>query len=292
MKNNYFYKKTIIITGASQGIGNAVANFFYSKGSNLILCARNKKRLISSAKKFKTSYDNKIYFEKLDISDDKQINLFYKKTFRKHKKIHVLINNAAILGPKGYSEKLEWKKWKKTIDTNLLGSIYMICKIIPHFKLNNNGKIIQFSGGGSTSPNPYFSPYAVSKTGIVRFIENLSIELKKFNITANLIAPGPVKTNMLREILKAGPNKVGKEYYKKTKKIYRNGGTDLNKIFELVEFLAHKKSDKINGKLISAIWDNWKLFNKKKILKKLKNSDFGTLRRITGKAINIGELDK
>ena len=72
---------------------------------------------------------------------------------------------------------------------------------------------------------------------------------------------------MLREILKAGPNKVGKEYYKKTKKIYRNGGTDLNKIFELVEFLAHKKSDKINGKLISAIWDNWKLFKKKNFKK-------------------------
>ena len=68
--------------------------------------------------------------------------------------------------------------------------------------------------------------------------------------------------------------------------------TNLNKIFELVEFLAHKKSDKINGKLISAVWDNWKLFNKKKILKKLKNSDFGTLRRITGKGVNLKELDR
>ena len=92
-------------------------------------------------------------------------------------------------------------------------------KIIPHFKLNNNGKIIQFSGGGSTSPNPYFSPYAVSKTGIVRFIENLSIELKKFNITANLIAPGQVKTNMLREILKLVQIKLVKNIIKKQKNL-------------------------------------------------------------------------
>ena len=65
---------------------------------------------------------------------------------------------------------------------------------------------------------------------------------------------------------------------------------NLNKIFELVEFLAHKKSNKINGKLISAIWDNWKVFDKK--INIFKNSEFGTLRRISGKDRKLNIFDK
>ena len=208
MKNNYFLNKTIIITGANQGIGLKIAKHFYLKGSNLILL--NKKI-----------------------------------------KVDILINNAAILGPKGPTETLNWNEWRQTLEVNLIGSIYMINKIIPHFKKNKYGKILQLSGGGATSPFPFFCPYSVSKTGIVRFIENISIELKDYNIFANF----------------------------KTKKIIKKGGTDINKVLNLIEFLAHKNSDRITGKLLSAVWDNLEIFCKNK--KKLNNSDFGTLRRIT-----------
>ena len=84
---------------------------------------------------------------------------------------------------------------------------------------------------------------------------------------------------MLKEVIKAGPKKVGKNYYHKTKKIIKRGGTDIYKVLSLIEFLAHKNSDKITGKLLSAVWDNWEQFYKNK--NKLNNSDFGTLRRIT-----------
>ena len=70
----------------------------------------------------------------------------------------------------------------------------------------------------------------------------------------------------------------------------KKGGTDINKVLNLIEFLAHKKSDKISGKLISALWDNWKVFSKNK--KKLNSSDFGNLRRITGRERNLKFFDK
>ena len=279
MKNNYFLNKTIIITGANQGIGLETAKYFYSKGSNLILCARNKKKLLSVKKILLSKFQNKLYLEQVDISKKRQVDKFYKKILNKKIKIDILINNAAILGPKGSTETLDWNEWKKTIEINLIGSIYMINKIIPHFKKNKRGKILQLSGGGATSPLPFFCPYSVSKIGIVKFIENISIELKDYNICANSIAPGPVVTNMLKEVIKAGPKKVGKNYYHKTKKIIKRGGTDIYKVLSLIEFLAHKNSDKITGKLLSAVWDNWEQFYKNK--NKLNNSDFGTLRRIT-----------
>jgi len=290
MNNNYFLNKTIIITGANQGIGLEIAKNFYSKGSNIILCARNKKKLLSIKKKLVSNFNNKFFLERLDISNKNQVDKFYKKIFKKNKQIDILINNAGIYGPKGPSETLKWNEWKNTLDINLLGSIYMTNKIIPHFKKRKYGKIIQISGGGASSAFPFFSPYSVSKVGIVRFIENISIELKKYNIYANSIAPGPVNTRMLAQVLRAGPKKVGKNFYQKSIKQKKQGGTDINKILNLIEFLAHKKSDKISGKLISALWDNWKVFSKNK--KKLNSSDFGNLRRITGKERNLKFFDK
>ena len=290
MSSKYFLNKTIIITGANQGIGLEIAKSFYAKGSNIILCARNKKKLLSIKKKLVSKFKNKFFLEPLDISKKNQVDKFYKKIFKKNKKIDILINNAGIYGPKGSSETLNWNEWKNTLDINLLGSIYMTNKIIPHFKKKRYGKIIQISGGGAASAFPFFSPYSVSKVGIVRFIENISIELKKYNIYANSIAPGPVNTRMLDQVLKAGPKKVGKTFFQKSVKQKKQGGTDINKVLNLIEFLAHKKSDKISGKLISALWDNWKVFPKNK--QKLNNSDIGNLRRITGKERNIKFFDK
>ena len=290
MSSKYFLNKTIIITGANQGIGLEIAKSFYAKGSNIILCARNKKKLLSIKKKLVSKFKNKFFLEPLDVSKKNQVDKFYKKIFKKNKKIDILINNAGIYGPKGSSETLNWNEWKNTLDINLLGSIYMTNKIIPHFKKKRYGKIIQISGVGAASAFPFFSPYSVSKVGIVRFIENISIELKKYNIYANSIAPGPVNTRMLDQVLKAGPKKVGKNFFQKSIKQKKQGGTDINKVLNLIEFLAHKKSDKISGKLISALWDNWKVFPKNKRI--LNSSDIGNLRRITGKERNIKFFDK
>ena len=178
MSSKYFLNKTIIITGANQGIGLEIAKSFYAKGSNIILCARNKKKLLFIKKKLVSKFKNKFFLEPLDISKKNQVDKFYKKIFKKNKKIDILINNAGIYGPKGSSETLNWNEWKNTLDINLLGSIYMTNKIIPHFKKKRYGKIIQISGGGAASAFPFFSPYSVSQVGIVRFIENISIELK------------------------------------------------------------------------------------------------------------------
>ena len=122
MNSNYFLNKTILITGANQGIGLEIAKNFYSKGSNIILCARNKKKLLSIKKKLVSKFKNKFFLEPLDISKQNQVDKFYKKIFKKNKKIDILINNAGIYGPKGSSETLNWNEWKNTLDINLLGS--------------------------------------------------------------------------------------------------------------------------------------------------------------------------
>ena len=225
MKLDYnLTNQVVLITGASKGLGYEIAKYFLKFGSNLMICSRNDIRIRKAYKKLNKikKKDQKISYSVTDISSFKQVKKLINKTIKRFKKIDVLVNNAAILGPIGHIEKINWNEWVKTIQINLLGSV-MLCRIVvPYFKKRNKGKIIQLSGGGAASPLPFISSYAVSKAAIVRFIENLSEEVKEFNIDINAVAPGPLNTGMLEEILKAGPRKVGKNFYNKSLKQKKN----------------------------------------------------------------------
>ncbi len=283
MKFDYnLTNQVVLVTGASKGLGYEVAKYFLKFGSNLMICSRN---YIEIKKR-----NQKIFYSVTDVSSFDQVKKLINKTIKKFKKIDVLINNAGIYGPKGHIEKVNWDEWVKAIEINLFGSILLCRAVIPYFKKKNKGKIIQLSGGGAASPLPLISSYAVAKAAIVRFVENLSEEVKNYNIDINAIAPGPLNTGMLKEVLKAGPQKVGKEFYKKSLKQKETGGTPFSKVCELILFLGSKHSDGIRGKLISALWDDWKNWINYKQL--LQNSGAYTLRRIVGKDRGFGWGDK
>ena len=283
-KFDYNFKNQVtIITGASKGLGYEIAKNFLKFGSNIVICSRNLNEIKSvyyKLKKIKNKYQKILYFV-TDVSSYDQVYKLINFTLRKFKKIDILINNAGIYGPKGMIEKISWDDWLKAIEINLFGSVHCCRAVIPHFKKRNTGKIIQLSGGGATAPLPMISAYAVSKAAIVRFIENTSKELKNYNIDLNAVAPGPLNTSMLEEILKAGPKKVGKEFYEKSLKQKKTGGTPFNEVCQLILFLASKHSNGISGKLISALWDDWKNWKYYKNI--LQDSDVYTLRRIAGR---------
>lgn len=284
-------KKTVLITGSNQGIGYELAKYLCKNGYNLILCARNIVKLANVEKELSIikKKNQFIISKNLDISSEKKVDNFFKLNFKKLSKVDVLINCAGIYGPKGLFQNQNWQNWKDVIRINLLGSIYIIKKILPYFTKKNKGKIIQFAGGGAASPFPFFTAYSASKVGLVRFIENISLELKDKNIQINCIAPGPVNTRMLDEVLVAGPANVGKSFYEKSIKQKRDGGTDIKKINELVYYLINKDSKNLSGKLISAQWDNWKNFKKR--IDEINKSDLGTLRRIAGRDRKMNFFD-
>ncbi len=282
-KYNYQFKdKVTLVTGASKGLGYQIAKSYLKHGSNLMICSSNLnniKKSYMNLNKIKKK-NQKIFYLSTDVSSPKQVKKLVNFTIKKFKKIDVLINNAGIYGPKGHIEKINWDEWVKTIKINLFGSILLCREVMPYFKKKNKGKIIQLSGSAAR-PQALISGYAVSKTGIVRFIENLAEEVKKYNIDINAVSPGALNTNMLEEVIKEGPTKVGMRYYKKALKQKKLGGSSFKTACDLILFLGSKYSDGIKGKLISALWDDWKNWpNYKKILQ---NSDVYTLRRLTSK---------
>ena len=282
-KNKVLANKVAIITGASEGLGFEIAKKFILEGANITICSRNKKNLkLAKENLIKILYPNqKILVVNGDVSKELDVKKIINLTIKKFGKCNILVNNAGIYGPKGKIENINWQEWKKTIEINLFGSILMCKNIIKYFKKKNYGKIIQLSGGGATNPLPNLSAYAASKAAIVRFIETLALEVRDFNIDINSIAPGALNTKMLHEVIKSGPDKVGSDFYKRALKQKKTGGTPLSYGVDLAVFLASSKSNGITGKIISAVWDNWKEWPMH--IKKLSYSDVYTLRRIIGR---------
>lgn len=275
--------RNALITGANQGLGLAIAEAFVEAGASVMLCARNEKLLAEAREKVasRAGSGQKVAFLAADVSDRAEVEDLVRGTLAAFPRLHILVNNAGVYGPKGAIEEVDWDEWARAIKINLLGSVLVARAVVPHMKANRYGKIIQMSGGGATNPLPRISAYAASKAGIVRFVETLAEEARGDRIDVNAIAPGALNTRLLDEILAAGPAKVGKDFYEKSVKQKEGGGTPLGKGAHLAVFLASAASDGITGKLISAVWDPWEELPSR--LDDLNNTDIYALRRIVPK---------
>ncbi|MBV8802572.1 MAG: SDR family oxidoreductase [Gammaproteobacteria bacterium] len=272
-----------IISGASQGLGFAIAKEFVKEGANVTICARDAESLYQAQKKLNqfANHSSQILAKPTDVSQLDQVEKLIAETLTEFGKIDTLVANAGIYGTKGPIDEVDWNEWSETIDINLKGTVLQCRAVLPHLKKLSDkraGKIIILSGGGATKPMPFLSAYAASKAAVVRFAETLAEEVYDFNIDVNTIAPGALNTRLLDELLAAGPEKVGKSFYQQSLKQQKEGGTSLDIGASLCAFLASAESNGITGRLISAVWDPWK--NLAKYKDELKKSDIYTLRRI------------
>lgn len=259
--------KKAIITGGSRGIGKAITDLFLKEGAKVCIVTRG-------AEGKNSSFLN----ERADVSETADV----KKVFAALNKlwggqIDILVNAAGIYGPKGLLEEVDEKEWMETILINLMGTVYMTKEVLPFMKKNKSGVIINFSGGGEGA-FPHFSAYAASKGGVVRFTETVAEEVKDFGIRMNAVAPGAVNTKLLEEVLEAGPERVGKDFYERSKKQKEDGGVSPQKAAQLCLFLASEKSKGISGKVLSAVWDDFD--NLPEHISEIMNSDIYTFRRI------------
>jgi NAD(P)-dependent dehydrogenase (short-subunit alcohol dehydrogenase family) len=284
--------KIAIITGANQGLGLEISHKYIEAGASLIMCARNIDLLHKAQEKLSQNLipGQVIEIVSVDVSDFDSVEQLANFANQRFAKIDILVNNAGIYGPMGAIEMIDWSEWVKAIEINLFGSILMCKAILPIMKKQNKGKIIQLSGGGATNPMPNISAYAVSKAAIVRFAETLAEEVREFRIDVNSIAPGALNTRMLDEVISAGPEKVGRDFYDKSLKQKETGGAGLSYGSDLALFLASEASNGITAKLISAVWDKWDKWPEH--IEELNSNDVYTLRRIAGRDRGFSWGDK
>ena len=278
--SNVLKDRAAIITGGNQGLGEAIARSFLQAGANVMLCARDDSKLSSVVADLRSlcSTDQRVESICADVSKYDDVTRLVSAALAAFPQIHILVNNAGVYGPKGPIDDVDWDEWVRAVEINLFGSILTVKALLPHFRAQRYGKIIQLSGGGATSPLPFISAYAASKAGIVRFMETLAEEVKSEGVDVNSMAPGALNTRLLDEVLDAGPEKVGKSFYERALKQKAEGGASLERGADLAVFLASAASDGLTGKLISAIWDPWEHFPEH--TDDLQETDIYTLRRI------------
>lgn len=266
-------KLNLLITGGGSGIGRAIAIEMDSLGHNVIISGRRVNKLKEVAKGTKISY------YKCDVSKENDVLKLKKKVLENFIHLDIIINAAGTLGEFGSLEQIDFRLWKKTIDINLFGTV-LVCKIfLPLLLKSKRKKIINFSGGGAFSNFPNFSAYAVSKTAIVRFSENLSSELNDLNVKVHCIAPGFVKTNIHNSVLERG-KEIASEDYSHVKKKMKEGSVRIETVVECLKYLISEKSNNLSGKTISASFDKWDSDNFNNLTGKIQNSDLFTMRRI------------
>ncbi len=185
--------KTALITGASRGIGRAIAEKLHLAGAKVILIARNEERL----KELSEKLENSEYYL-LDITDRKQV-LETLKELQKENHIDILVNNAGITRDNILLAMKE-EEIDEVIDTNLKSVLFITKQVLRKMLKKRYGRIINITSVIGLMGNAGQSNYAASKAGIIGFTKSLAKEIGSRNITVNAIAPGFIETDMTGEL--------------------------------------------------------------------------------------------
>ena len=240
-----------IVTGAAQGLGEAIARRLDLEGCKLILVDKN----LACVKKVAENLNNASAL-KVDVTDEAQVNSMVDITMKEYGKLDILVSNAGILSAKPVIE-ISFEEWKKVIEINLFG--YFICAkaavkaMIPKRK----GNIIQINSKSGKRGSYKNSAYAASKFGGIGFTQSLALEMAEYNIRVNAICPGnmlnsPLWINSLNYQYSANHDMTVEEVRQRYLKQIPLGRTCENEdVTNLLVFLVSEQASYITGQSIN-----------------------------------------
>lgn len=269
--------KNAIVTGGSRGLGRAIVEAFLREGANVLFCARNPLEVEQSLCDYisQVGESQVVRGFACDVSNTEEVARLFDEC-RLLGDLHILVNNAGVYGPLGPIEDIPLDAWMKTIEVNVAGALLCSQQAIPGMKTRRYGKLIQISGGGA-APIPNCSGYSVSKAAVTRLTECLAEELRGFGIDSNAVAPGPLFTKLTQDVLDAGPEKVGQDFFDKNVGWAKGKAISPEIGANVCVYLASEESDGVTGKLIAAQWDPWHTLHEHK---QDLDRDVYTMRRI------------
>ncbi len=189
--------KTVLITGASRGIGASCAVSFAKAGYNVVINYNNSEEKAKSLEKIiKDSYNVDCISIKADVSDYEQVCAMFEKAYSHFGNIDILVNNAGISSYMLFTDT-EKDEWDKVISTNL-NSVYYCCKcVLPQMIKNHSGSIVNISSMWGQTGASCEVAYSTSKAGVIGLTKALAKEVGPSNIRVNCIAPGVIMTDMM-----------------------------------------------------------------------------------------------
>jgi NAD(P)-dependent dehydrogenase (short-subunit alcohol dehydrogenase family) len=181
---------TWLITGASRGIGREMAEQALARGDRVAATLRRPEQLDDLA----DTYGDLLWRAQLDVTDTARIEEVVAQAFAAHERIDVVVSNAGF-GVFGMAEDLTDEQVEGAIATNLLGSIQLARRVVPHLREQGGGVLVQMSSMGGHITFPGFAIYHATKWGVEGYFEALATEVAPFGIRTMLVEPGMVRTS-------------------------------------------------------------------------------------------------
>ena len=235
-----FRGKTVLVTGSSRGIGTATIRKFASLGANVVInYVSNEGRALELKKEVEDKYGVKALAIKCDVSKEEEVIEMFKEIDRVFHRINVVVNNAGIAIDTTFEDKTV-ENFKKTIDTNLIGTFLVSKHAVIHLKKEKNSKIINVaSTNGIDTYYPESLDYDASKAGVISLTHNFAKALAP-DISVNAVAPGWVKTEMNKEL----------DENNYTNGILMKRFADPMEVANVIAFLASDEASYINNEVI------------------------------------------
>jgi NAD(P)-dependent dehydrogenase (short-subunit alcohol dehydrogenase family) len=196
MKNKKPLKDRLaLVTGASRGIGRAVALALAQNGAHVVVAARTIGALEELDDEIRKG-GGKATLLQVDLSKGDKIDQLGPTLFQRWGKLDIFVGNAGILGPLSPLHHVTEDAWKSVIDINLSANWRLIRTLDPLLKRSEAGRAVFMTSAASTGKYAYWGPYAVSKAGLEALVKTYAHELEDTPVRVNLVNPGPVRTAM------------------------------------------------------------------------------------------------
>jgi len=250
--------KIAIVTGGGSGIGRGIALALAEEGVKIIIADIDVGRASTVVNEIEKKYEGKALDVETDVSNRKSVDLMVRRAVDKFGTVHILVNNAGVTIPNFIEDATE-RDIEKTVKVNIKGIIYCIKAVQPYMKRQRWGRIINMSSTSGVKGSAGLSVYSMSKFAIRGLTQALGLELGKFGITVNAIAPSDVyeagswrETPFLYEISmkKEGARTPEELRRKRIGKIPVGRSCTIEDIANLVVFLTSERAGFINAQTI------------------------------------------
>lgn len=187
--------EVVLVTGASRGLGRALAEAYGRAGAALVLCARGEEELgeVGSAL---SSSGVAVEWAAADVSDARAMESLVRRAEERLGPVSVLVNNASVLSGRAMLRDVDPEDWRAVLAVNLTGAFIAARTVLPSMRRTGRGSIINVTSGVGNRARPRWGPYAVSKWGLEGLSQNLAVEEADAGIRVNLVDPGRLRTDM------------------------------------------------------------------------------------------------
>ncbi|MCS7282003.1 MAG: SDR family oxidoreductase [Anaerolineae bacterium] len=193
MEDFSLHGKVALITGASRGIGRAIALRLARAGAKVVVCSRKMENVAPVAEEIRAGGGEALAVE-AHVGQREQVETMVARALETFGRIDIAVNNAATNPHFGPILTADEGQWDKILDTNVKGAFRVAKAVVPHMQAQGGGKIINIASVAGLRPSPAMGVYSVSKAALIMLTQVLAVELAPANIQVNAIAPGVIKT--------------------------------------------------------------------------------------------------